>query len=562
MAIISFLFQLLGAVFLLLYAVRMVRTGIERAFGRSFRRAFTNSGGRIRSVFTGLCLAIVLQSSAAVTLLATGFAAAGLVALPVGLAIVLGADMGSALLIQLLSHRVDWLVPVLLTIGAGLFIKTERRGLRQAGRIILGIAFILISLQFLRETMDPIREANFLPALATYLERDAVTAFLAGAALAWLMHSSVAVILMCVTLVSVGAFPVTVGVSLVLGANLGSAMVPVWLTRTLPRPERRIAMTILVLRGGWAVVALALVGALPMPLETRDVHDGQVLILTHIAFNFAMLVFLPFLGWITGRAVSAMPDDPSGTLAEEADHRSVLDPTLFGRPKLALACLRREVLRMLEMSANMFSQVQTIYATGDRTHGKAIIQQDRHMNRALDGVRRYAAEIDVSALDDTDVASLRELVEYAVALESAADVVIKRLVPRGLQKMADGMELSPEGAAELARLHDRVRANLPLASAVLLNEGTEGARLLLEEKETVNRQERQSRQRHLERLNAGSAQTFGSSNLHLETLRALKDFNSLIASVAYPILQRTGQLRDSRLIEFPQGQMWEQTDQA
>ena len=173
---------------LLLYAVRMMRTGIKRAFGPSFQRTVTGNKNRVSAAATGLVLAIILQSSAAVALLVSGFSSAGAVSFGVGLSVVLGADLGSALLIQVFSFDLSWLIPVLLAAGGGLFVKSDRRPLRQAGRIILGIAFILISLRFLRETMDPIRDSDFLPAIANYLARDFVTAFLVGAALAFAMR--------------------------------------------------------------------------------------------------------------------------------------------------------------------------------------------------------------------------------------------------------------------------------------------------------------------------------------------------------------------------------------
>lgn len=548
MAIISFLFHLFGATLLLLYAVRMVRTGIERAFGSSFKRVFMRSGGRLRSTATGLCLAVVLQSSAGVALLATGFAAASLVSFASGLAIVLGADMGSALLIQILSYRLEWLVPVLLTIGGGLFIKFERRSFRQAGRIVLGIAFILISLQFLRETMDPIRDANFLPAIAHYLERDSITAFIVGAALAWLMHSSVAVILMCVTLVAVGAFPVDVGVALVLGANLGGAIIPVWLSRSMPNQARRIPMANLILRGGWAIAALLLLRLFPVDYSVWGTSAGQTVVNMHIAFNFAMITFLPFVGLLERPMTSMLPDQDQSAENSDFKNRSVLDEALLDRPKLALTCLRREVLRMLDMTNEMFAQAEEIYNTGNKEHGKAVISRDKEVNLALDGVRRYAAHIEEHSLSNDDSERLREMVEYAIAVESAADVVTKRLIPRALQKAAEGIELSQEGADEINQIFGRIAGNIPLASNVLVSDDPESARLLLEEKEEVARQERQSRKKHLERLSRGSALSFESSNMHLETLRALKDFNSLIAGVAYPILQRSGQLLETRLI--------------
>lgn len=116
MVILSFLLQLFGATFLLLFAVRMVRTGIERAFGASFRRVLTGNQTPLRLVPLGTALAVVLQSSAAVTLLAAGFAGSKTIAFLPAVAIVLGGDLGSALL-----------VPVFLTVGGVLFLKTERR---------------------------------------------------------------------------------------------------------------------------------------------------------------------------------------------------------------------------------------------------------------------------------------------------------------------------------------------------------------------------------------------------------------------------------------------------
>ena len=117
MTIIYFIVQLMGATMLLLYAVRMVRTGIERAFGASFKRVVTTTSNPISSATTGLILAIVLQSSAAVGLLVAGFAGTGALGFGAGLSVVLGADLGSALLIQVLSFKLEWLVPLLLAVG-------------------------------------------------------------------------------------------------------------------------------------------------------------------------------------------------------------------------------------------------------------------------------------------------------------------------------------------------------------------------------------------------------------------------------------------------------------
>lgn len=551
MAIVSFLISLAGATMLLLFAVRMVRTGIERSYGASFQRVMTGQSNLLTSSLAGLVMAVVLQSSAAVALLTSGFAASGMLGFGAGLAIVLGGDLGSALIIQILSFQLDWLVPLLLAIGGWLFVKTERKKLRQLGRILLGIAFILISLRFLREAMDPIRDSAFLPAVADYLARDYITAFIVGAALAFVMHSSVAAILMCVTLVQIDAIPFAAGLSLVLGANLGSAFIPVWLTRGMDTAARRIPVANLILRGTWAVLCLFAVNAVFGVGWAAADHGGQMLVNAHLAFNTSLLLLaLPFcsllrypMEQILPNATSAISGDP---LVRPA---SALDPDNIGSPAQAISSLKRELLRMADLVDAMFRPTLELYRSGDKTKIRAVQAVDSEVNACLAGIRTYVAALPADQMSKQEAGVTRDMLEFAVRLETAGDVVAKRLTVLADDLRKSGKQFSKEGWSELQDMHETILANLRLASNVLISDDLESARLLNGEKTEVKRAERNSRKRHFRRLQAGEVQSFETSDIHLETLRALREFNSHIASVATPILYQNGQLLETRLIE-------------
>ena len=536
---------------LLLYAVRMVRTGIERSYGASFQRVMTGQRSYTQASMVGLTMAIVLQSSAAVALLSSGFAASGMLGFSTGLAIVLGGDLGSALIIQILSFKLDWLVPLLLAIGGYLFVKTEAKKARQLGRILMGVAFILISLRFLREAMDPIRDSAFLPAIADYLARDYITAFLVGGALAFVMHSSVAAILMCVTLVQIGAIPFAAGLSLVLGANFGSAFIPVWLTRGMEIPARRIPYANLALRGSWAVVTLfaanlALRGGL-----LGDPQGGQMLVNAHLAFNASLLVLaLPFCGRLQGLFVRLMPEPMTASAAaQNARPGSVLDMRTLDSPSQSLSSLKRELLRMSDLVEAMFRPMLELYRTGDKEQIRAVREMDEDVNDCLSGIRRYVAAIPADGFGKDNAKIARDLMEYAIRLETAGDVVAKRLAVLAATMRKKGASFSKEGWQELIEMHESIMANLKLASNVLISDDLESARLLSLEKTEIKRAERDSRKRHLKRLQHGTTESFETSDIHLETLRAFREFNSHIAAVAYPILYRNGQLLETRLIE-------------
>ncbi|WP_424830513.1 Na/Pi cotransporter family protein [Ruegeria sp.] len=551
MAIVSFLISLAGATMLLLYAVRMVRTGIERSYGASFQRIMTRQHSYAQASLVGLVMAMVLQSSAAVALLTSGFAAGGLLSFPAGLAIVLGGDLGSALIIQILSFKLDWLVPMLLAIGGYLFVKAEAKKPRQMGRILMGIAFILISLRFLREAMDPIRGSAFLPAIADYLAQDYITAFLVGGALAFVMHSSVAAILMCVTLVQIGAIPFAAGLSLVLGANFGSAFIPVWLTRGMDITARRIPFANLALRGTWAVVTLFAANLALRSGVLGDLQGGQMLVNAHLAFNATLLVLaLPFCGRLNALFERLLPE-PQSSEAHALPGRplSALDTSLIGTPAQALSSLKRELLRMSDLIDAMFRPTLELYRSGDKEQIRAVRDMDDEVNECLSGIRSFVAAIPADAFGKENAKVARDLMEYAIRLETAGDVVAKRLTVLASDMRKKGASFSKDGWAELVEMHESILANLKLASNVLISDDLESARLLSLEKTEIKRAERDSRKRHLRRLQHGKTESFETSDIHLETLRAFREFNSHIAAVAYPILYRNGQLLETRLIE-------------
>ncbi len=551
MAILTFLMQLAGATMLLLFAVRMVRTGIERSYGASFKRVLTRKESMVESSLTGLILAVVLQSSAAVALLASGFAAGGFLSFSSGLAIVLGGDLGSALVIQILSFRLDWLVPLLLAVGGWLFVKTERKKSRQIGRILMGIAFILISLRFLREAMDPIRDSAFLPAIADYLVRDYVTAFLVGGALAFVMHSSVAAILMCVTLVQIGALPFPAGLSLVLGANLGSALIPVWLTRGLDVRARRIPYANLALRGVWAVACLfAAQLALRSGVLAGD-YQGQMLVNAHLVFNASLLILsLPFCRILQKPFETILPDArPVSETDPLARPASALEPEMADTPALAISALKRELLRMAELVHMMFNPLLGLYKSGDAEQIGAVQAIDLEVNQCLSDIRAFVAKLPAEKMDKRNSDIARDMLEYAVRLETAGDVVAKRLTVLATELGGSGKQFSPEGWSEVQEMHEKILANLKLATNVIISEDLESARLLNLEKTEIKRAERDSRKRHFRRLQKGRIDSFETSDVHLETLRALREFNSHIAAISTPILYANGQLLETRLIE-------------
>ncbi len=551
MGIVLILLHLAGAVTLLLYSVRMVRTGVERASGPALRRAVADPGrGWIASAAVGTVIAVLLQSSTATAVLASGFSASGLVPLTGGLALLLGADVGTALVVQFLSFDLEWLTPLLLAAGGWLFLRTEARATRQTGRICLGVALILVSLAMIAAATVPMKQSPFMPAIAAYLAEDTVTSFIAGAAVTFLFHSSVASILTVAAFAAQGLLPVEAGVAFVLGANAGGGLLAVWLTRNGEREARLLPLGNCVFRVAGAAVALTVLRHVDIPLSEIGAGPARQLINLHLLFNIALLVVcLPLVGLLSG-LVGLLP--PEKTDANEAAARlkpaTALDRGVIDKPGLALASATRELLRMSEIVEIMIAPAMDLFRAATREEVDRLRKLGREVNRVHTDVKLYIAEVNRGELSARDAGRGMELAGFAIDLERAGDIAARSLLALVLEKHKNGIEFSREGWRELANVHDRVMANMQLALNVLISEDIDSARQLIEEKDRMRTLERESRDGHLARLKGDEKASIESSDLHLETIRALKEINSLFATVAVPILSRSGDLRETRLV--------------
>ncbi len=533
------LINIAGAVTLLLWATRMVRTGMERSQKAVLHRLLSQGKrGQIKSAALGGFVAILLQSSTAVALIAAGFAASGKLTLSAGLATMLGADLGSAIVVQLLSVNPAWLMPILMIVGGALFFRGHNRDIRQAGRIVIGIALILMSLRLIGEATMPLREAEVLPDIVAYLAGDPLTAFLLAAAFTWVIHSSVAFILLVATFAAQGLVPFELGAALVLGANMGSSIIAFMLTRGGSAAARRITLGNFIFRAVLAVIGLGLLWLSHLPGTLLGPDATRQIINFHLAFNVVLLLIaLPLtspMAKLTTRLVRSAPQ-PSHSLTSPMR----LDDKLIANPALALASAKRELLRMAEIVERMLQPVMDLYENADPEKIREIKQLEQAVNAAQSDIKLYLSRIHYTDPASAEALRGQELAQLAINLEYVGDAVVKTLVKLAESRAEQKVKFSPAGWRELNDLHHRVVDNLHLALNVLMSEDRAAAKLLLEEKASLGMAGRASAAEHLARLREGAQQSIATSDLHLETIRALKTINSLLASVAYPILRQT-----------------------
>lgn len=543
------LIHLAGAVALLLWATRTVRTGVERAYGDILRKKLRGTlKNPLAAAAAGAALAIAFQSSTAVSLLVGSFVGSGIVGSASGLIAVLGADLGSAFVVKLLSFDLSLLVPIAIFVGTAIFLATERQAWRQFGRILVGIGLLLLSLQLIGDASEPLRHSEILPIIINYLTGDVITAFLIAAVMTWLFHSSVAFILLVVALAARGIIPAELGVVLALGANLGGGLIAALLSRTMPAPSRTVPLGNLLVRGVGAVIALIALTLFNPPLELLGDTAPLQIIHAHITFNVILVILgMPLAGLVTKMIENMSSSSGSGTAALEDREASALDPEALNTPSRAFANVTRSVVGVCETIEVMLKNIMELYEEPDRGRMDELAALDDRVDRKHAAIKLYLARIPPEQMNEADVQRTHELLDACVKIEQVGDIITRNMLVHVKKKLDRGLTFTPEGWRELSNLHAIVLNNARLAFNVLISRDPATARELVREKDRMRDLERDTSQRHFERLRVGTKKSIETSSIHLDTIRDLKQINSLLASVAYPVLEEHGLLRGSRL---------------
>jgi len=545
------LLHLAGAIALLLFATRMVRTGVERAFGDVLRHKLkATMKNPVAAVATGAGLAIAFQSSTAVTLLVGSFAGAGIVGGLSGQLAVRGAEIGSALAVKLLSFDLTLLVPICLVAGTTMFMATERRDWRQVGRILVGIGLLVLSLEMIGHASEPLRDSRLLPVIIAYFSSDPVTAFLLAALLTWLFHSSIAAVLLLVTLASRGFIPSELGIVLVLGVNLGSSVIAPMLTRNADPAVRVVPIGNLLMRGLGSVVMLAALLLAKPPVGMLGASVGDQIIHAHILFNcLILLAGIPLAKPIyrASQAIVALKAPAPTASALAVAELSALDEAALDTPSQALANATREVVRVCETVEIMLKRIIELYEKADQSKIDELSALDDRVDRKHAAIKLYLAKVTQHQLGEAEALRCQELIGACVKLEQVGDIIVRNMLAHVQKKFDRGLEFTEAGWRELSAFHASVLANARLAFNVLVSRDAATARQLVQEKDRLRDLEKQASQSHFARLREGSAKSVETSSIHLDTIRDLKQINSLLASISYPVLEDAGLLSGSRL---------------
>jgi phosphate:Na+ symporter len=503
-------------------------------------------GNRFKAFGAGLGVTAILQSSTATGLMVTSFAAGGLVDLVPALAVMLGANVGTTLIVQALSFNVSSVSFLLVLLGVLMFRQSAVTRTRDLGRVGIGLGLMLIALQHLLTLVTPYEDTPSLRLLLGTVTSEPLIDVLLAAGLTWAAHSSVAVVLLVMALATKGVVPPHAAFALVLGANLGTAINPLLESGVAGDPAgKRLPVGNLVNRLVGVGLGLALLDWIGPNLVTLDPDPARAVADFHTGFNIVMAaLFLPVLTPFARLLTRVLPvrvdaADPSQPI--------YLDGAARETPTIALAAAAREALRMVDVFEDMLRGAIDSLDRDDRKRVAETKRMDDVLDRLDRAIKEYLTSLDTDALDEVDHRRMSEIVAFCTNIEHAGDIVERSLMPLAAKRIKQGIAFSEARQHEIRGMIERLIANARAAAAVFMTEDPRSARRLLREKEVFRDFETSATQSQFGRSRAGPQESVEAGRLHLDIVRDLKRVNSHLSAAAYPILEGQGELLPSRL---------------
>ncbi|MGI9475177.1 MAG: Na/Pi cotransporter family protein [Hyphomicrobiaceae bacterium] len=538
----------LGGITLLLWGCRMVRTGVTRAYGADLQQMIARwSDNRAKALGVGVAVGTALQSSTATALLLTGFVGQEAITVATALAILLGADFGAALAAAMFSSGISQIWPIVGFVGYLVHANFDGRSivLKNFGRILIGLGLLLFGLQTIGGSAASLAQSTIVAGAIEAIAQEPLLAILIGAAITWLAHSSLAIVLLLIALATGGSISPEALYPVLLGINVGAALPAISATMTETATVRRVPLGNLIFRLAGAIAALPLLPLIADALTALEIAPAARIIVLHLAFNAALCMCFILL-------IEPVADITRRILPEHAHNASpfgpkFLDEKLLATPSAALGAATRETLRMGELVERMLSQSIDVLQSNEPALQAEVSAMDDKVDRLNEAIKLYLTKLMRGELSDEESQRAVDTIMFTTNLEHVGDIVDNNLMDLAEKKREIQVHFSGQGMAELRTMHARILDTMHLSFNVFVNQQADSARQLIARKTELRSLELEGTESHIDRLTSGRPESVATSAIHLDVMRDFKRINSHLTSVAYPVLERAGQLRNTRL---------------
>ncbi len=537
------IFMLLAGLGVLMTGMKMLSEGLERSAGTSMRKLFGKiSNNRFASIGVGAVATVLVNSSAATTVMVIGFVNAGLMSLLQATAIIMGANIGTTLtgvIIALSGFSLSTYMAVLAFAGVVLSMASKNDKIKKIGSAITGLGLMFVGLSFMSDAFKSQIIASALESVFLKVDFPLVL-ILIGIVCTALFQSSAAMTAIVVTMSGAGIIPLSSALFVILGTNIGTCVTAILASFGASTNAKRTAMIHLLFNAIGTVFFTVLIWIFRSQavwiLERLSDNPQMRVALFHVIFNvFTTAMLVPFMKPLT-RLATLLVREKEGD--DSALKMYYIDDRILQTPVIAVAQVTKEVAHMGVMAQKNLDRGFNAIAEHSLAEREKIMQQEEKIDFVNKGVARYlikTSSLNLSRSDEKIVGALHHVISDIERIGDHAE----NFLEEAEEMNENGVTFSDDAMDELKNMYAKVRFMFERSLYVFENRDENGLAEISALESEVDMLKRVLGNNHIMRLNSGNCSVECGTHFYA-IISALERVADHLTNIAFSIKSPSG----------------------
>jgi len=537
------IFMLLAGLGVLMTGMKMLSEGLERSAGTSMRKLFGKiSNNRFASIGVGAVATVLVNSSAATTVMVIGFVNAGLMSLLQATAIIMGANIGTTLtgvIIALSGFSLSTYMAVLAFAGVVLSMASKNDKIKKIGSAITGLGLMFVGLSFMSDAFKSQIIASALESVFLKVDFPLVL-ILIGIVCTALFQSSAAMTAIVVTMSGAGIIPLSSALFVILGTNIGTCVTAILASFGASTNAKRTAMIHLLFNAIGTVFFTVLIWIFRSQavwiLERLSDNPQMRVALFHVIFNvFTTAMLVPFMKPLT-RLATLLVREKEGD--DSALKMYYIDDRILQTPVIAVAQVTKEVAHMGVMAQKNLDRGFNAIAERSLAEREKIMQQEEKIDFVNKGVARYlikTSSLNLSRSDEKIVGALHHVISDIERIGDHAE----NFLEEAEEMNENGVTFSDDAMDELKNMYAKVSFMFERSLHVFENRDENGLAEISALESEVDMLKRVLGNNHIMRLNSGNCSVECGTHFYA-IISALERVADHLTNIAFSIKSPSG----------------------
>ena len=430
MQIVNIVFSFCGGLAIFLFGIEFMSDGLKNLGSNTFRnilKKLTNK--RIKAILVGTGITCLIQSSSATSVMVVGFINAGLLQLSQGMAVVLGADIGTTI--------TSWLVSIMgfskfsiseyslpfIAIGFFITFVSKTRKTKVLGQCILGFGFLFLGLGLMSSGLNPLKESQNVKHIFATFGKNPLLGIIVGIVFTMVIQSSSVSIAIVQVMALNGLLDLEASLGLVIGAAIGTTITAQLAALKGTKNSKAVAMGNTLFKVVGALLFFPLLASglyagfleiiIPNHLIMVQIAAANTIFILTSVLLFSTVLWKPLL-----KASNFLALGKDDELDREAKY---LDPIFINDPPIAIQQVGYELIRMIEIAQGTVQDVKTSIFSKKGKKIKSVKEKEEIIDSLQQDITAYLIKVSANTIGKQESNAYPVLIHCVNDIEKVGD---------------------------------------------------------------------------------------------------------------------------------------------